>query len=60
MKNGKVLIQSVLDINGHCIEDVIKALDTHSDKPKLILAKTIKGKGLKFAENNNNDWHHKK
>ena len=49
---------SVLDINGHCIEDVIKALDTHSDKPKLILAKTIKGKGLKFAENNN-DWHHK-
>ena len=28
-----------------------------SDKPKAIVANTIKGKGFSFAENNNN-WHH--
>ena len=27
------------------------------DKPKAIIANTIKGKGFSFSENNN-DWHH--
>ena len=29
----------------------------HKNKPTAIIAKTIKGKGIKFMENNN-DWHH--
>ena len=34
-------------------------LDTRKiNKPKAIIAKTIKGKGFSFSENDNN-WHHK-
>ena len=28
-----------------------------SPKPKLLIANTVKGKGISFSENNN-DWHH--
>ena len=28
-----------------------------NQKPKILIANTIKGKGFSFAENNN-DWHH--
>ena len=37
----------------------IAALDLAKkiDKPKAIIANTIKGKGFSFSENNN-DWHH--
>ena len=48
----------VLEIDGHDISQILNAFRQSSDKPKLILAKTIKGKGFSFAENNN-DWHHK-
>ena len=49
----------VLEINGHNIKEIIDSLNfINKDKPKLILAKTIKGKGFSFSENNN-DWHHK-
>ena len=34
-----------------------KRMTKTSTKPKLILAKTIKGKGLSFMENNA-AWHH--
>jgi len=44
--------------NGHDIVEIIDAFkNNHSSKPKAIIAKTIKGKGVKFMENNN-DWHH--
>ena len=48
----------VSEIDGHNIEKILHSLNLTSDKPRLILAKTIKGKGFSFAENNN-DWHHK-
>ena len=48
----------VIEIDGHNIEQILKAFHHVSDRPKLILAKTLKGKGFRFAENNN-DWHHK-
>ena len=48
----------VTEIDGHNIEHILKAFNHVSDRPKLILAKTLKGKGFRFAENNN-DWHHK-
>ena len=47
----------VQEINGHNISEILTALNHVSEKPKLILAKTIKGKGFSFSENNN-DWHH--
>ena len=36
----------------------LNSLKSTSERPKLIMAKTIKGKGFNFSENNN-DWHHK-
>ena len=48
----------VLDVNGHDIGEILEAFKYKSNKPKMIIAKTIKGKGFSFAENNN-DWHHK-
>ena len=48
----------VIEINGHSIDEITKALSYNSDKPLLILANTIKGKGIPFMENNP-EWHHK-
>jgi|TARA_B110000971_G_scaffold186561_1_gene195381 transketolase len=48
----------VINIDGHNIKQIYEAYTIKTIKPKLILAKTIKGKGFSFAENNN-DWHHK-
>ena len=43
---------NVIDIDGHCMEDILRGLyaaDT-SDKPTVILSQTVKGKGLDIAE----------
>lgn len=45
-------------VDGHNIEELLNAFENKTNKPKLIFAKTIKGKGFSFSENNN-DWHHK-
>ena len=45
-------------IDGHNINEIISTLKSGTERPKVILAKTIKGKGFTFSENNN-DWHHK-
>lgn len=49
----------VHDINGHDIDELIQAFDAPAlqQKPKVIVAHTIKGKGISFMENNN-EWHH--
>ena len=48
-----------IEIDGHNIKEIFEALNCNvRKKPKIIIAKTIKGKGFSFAENNN-DWHHK-
>tara|TARA_B100001063_G_C16688670_1_gene515814 strand:+ start:124 stop:942 length:819 start_codon:yes stop_codon:yes gene_type:complete len=49
---------NVLNIDGHDPKQIYDAYKFQTEKPKLILAKTIKGKGFSFSENNN-DWHHK-
>jgi transketolase len=45
----------VLTINGHSFEDILPALDglhsSHRNKPLLIIANTVKGKGIPFMEN---------
>jgi transketolase len=45
----------VLEINGHNFQEIEKALTKKSIKknPRVIIAKTVKGKGIKFMEGNN-------
>lgn len=47
-----------LKIDGHNIEEIYKAvIKKQENKPKVIIANTVKGKGVKLFENDNN-WHH--
>ncbi|QXM07428.1 transketolase [Crassaminicella indica] len=49
----------VLEIDGHSFEEIISVLDKADeikDKPTMIIAKTIKGKGVSFMENQVG-WH---
>ena len=51
----------VININGHDIEEIIKAFEVArnvKNKPTCIIAKTIKGKGVSFMENQV-EWHGK-
>lgn len=50
----------VIEVDGHDIEELITAFETsaNGDQPKMIIAHTIKGKGISFAENQAG-WHHK-
>jgi len=49
---------NVNNCDGHNISELIKVFKkTSKTKPTVIIAKTVKGKGVKFMENNN-DWHH--
>jgi transketolase len=44
--------------DGHNIFKILKSLKSKKKNvPSVIIAKTIKGKGISFMENNN-DWHH--
>jgi transketolase len=49
----------VYDIDGHNIAQLVNAFEAKCDKkkPKIIVANTIKGKGVSFMENDN-EWHH--
>lgn len=46
-----------IEVDGHDIKKLLKNFRTVNKRPKAIIAKTIKGKGFSFSENNN-DWHH--
>lgn len=46
----------VENINGHDVSENLNALEKRYNKPNVIVANTIKGKGVSFAENNP-DWH---
>ena len=50
----------VEEVDGHNVEILKNTFIKLKkiNKPKAIIAKTIKGKGFSFSENNN-DWHHK-
>lgn len=51
----------VISIDGHNIEEILNAFDeakTIKDKPTVIVAKTIKGKGVSFMEDRA-EWHGK-
>jgi len=49
---------NVIECDGHDIKALGEAIRTHNDKPTVIIARTIKGKGISFMENNN-EWHHR-
>jgi len=52
---------NAFEADGHNVEELYnKFMDIpKNNKPTVIIAKTIKGKGISFMENNNL-WHHKK
>lgn len=51
---------NVLEIDGHNIQEIYETIEESklSDKPTVIVANTIKGKGVSFMENNAG-WHGK-
>lgn len=50
----------VVEVNGNNISDLVNILNkpNNTNKPRLIIANTVKGKGISMAENRA-DWHHK-
>lgn len=44
-------------MDGHDVEQLYRVLTASSDKPVAVIARTIKGKGVSFMENNAL-WHH--
>ena len=49
----------VLSIDGHSHAALLQALSaSHPEKPRFVIANTIKGKGVSFMENGV-EWHHK-
>ncbi|MHB8062984.1 MAG: transketolase [Ruminiclostridium sp.] len=50
---------NTVEIDGHDIEALLQAFTSTYDKnrPTVMIANTIKGKGVSFMENNN-EWHH--
>jgi len=51
----------VIDVNGHDFEDIVRAIEEAKEtkgKPTVIVARTVKGKGVPFMENQV-DWHGK-
>lgn len=46
-----------IEVDGHDVEELTKALSLRSDKPICIVAHTVKGKGASFAEGQR-EWHH--
>lgn len=50
---------NVMEVNGHCMEDICTKLDIavhYHGKPTILIAHTVKGKGVSFMEHNN-AWH---
>ena len=47
-----------VEVDGHDIDEISSALVKRSDRPRAIIANTIKGKGISFMEDDNN-WHYR-
>ncbi|WP_342048359.1 transketolase [Bacillus sp. OTU530] len=53
---------NVITIDGHDMEEVVRELEVatnHKGSPTVLIANTVKGKGVSFMENDN-AWHQKK
>ena len=49
---------NVIEVDGHNHNELFSALDSDTKKPKVIIANTIKGKGVSFMENEIS-WHYR-
>ena len=51
---------NVFESDGHDIEQLLRIFHTplHDERPRALVAHTIKGKGFSFSEGDN-EWHHK-
>ncbi len=61
MEKWKSFGWNVLEMNGHNMEDIVNKLQIATmqiGRPTVIIAHTVKGKGVSFMENNN-EWHQK-
>lgn len=47
---------NVIQVDGHDVKALTQALNNKTDKPLAVIAKTVKGKGISFMENNA-QWH---
>ena len=50
----------MIEIDGHNLKEIYDSFlnkEKNRKIPKIIICKTIKGKGVSFCENNN-QWHH--
>lgn len=53
---------AVLDVDGHSIQDlstVLEQVPHMSQRPTLVLARTVKGKGVSFMEADSVAWHYR-
>ncbi len=48
----------VIEIDGHNFENIIESFQSSHKKPKIIIAHTVKGKGISFMEDKL-EWHYK-
>ena len=48
---------NAVEIDGHNLVEISSALKTRSESPVVIIANTVKGKGISFMEANRS-WHH--
>jgi transketolase len=49
---------NVIEVDGHNHDELFSAIDSDTKKPKVIIANTIKGKGVSFMENEI-AWHYR-
>jgi transketolase len=54
----KAMNWNVFDIDGHDMSEIEKTLNTPTESPKMIIAHTVKGKGVSFMENKL-EWHYR-
>lgn len=47
-----------IEVDGHDPESLLSALSETSERPRAVIASTIKGKGVSFMEDDNN-WHYR-
>lgn len=57
-KKLKAFNWEVIEIDGHNYDEIESSLNKKSDRPKIIIAHTIKGKGISFMENKL-EWHYR-
>ena len=47
------------EVDGHSLSELARELGNSSSLPRAIIARTVKGKGVSFMENNN-EWHYRR